>query len=169
MHHDIDEQDCCRNGESFLQQSPLCVYRASARINVHIMWVIWVLLAPTCAVLQSITGASVRAVNPDISQRWLVLARRGSCGVTERGRKGLCTYGDQGAFNGLALDGLLQGTRTNWSAAATACLEQCASCERCRFVTLNIGPFFDCSWFSSCKLSDLAQGQGHISGKAPKS
>lgn len=106
-------------------------------------------------------------MSPGISQRWLVLARRGSCGVTERGAKGLCTYGDQGAFSGLALDGLLQGTRRNWSAAATACLEQCASCERCRFVTLNIGPFFDCSWFSSCKLSDLAQGQGHISGKVP--
>ena len=108
------------------------------------------------------------SVSPDISQRWLVSARRGYCGVTERGAKGLCTYGDQGYFGGVALDGLLQDTRTNWSVAATACLEQCARCERCRFVTLNIGHFFDCSWFSSCKLSDLARGQGHISAKAPE-
>jgi len=105
-------------------------------------------------------------VNDGVAQRWIARARPGVCGVTEEGVEGLCGAGDQGSFGGWAFGRLLKHGG-NWTAAAAACLERCARCERCRFVTLNIGRHFDCSWYASCELSRLMSGRGHVSGKAP--
>ena len=163
-----------------MQQPPLIL--AQIATSMHFLCVLLMARASTrapIAVTGSSTGSAVRssrsinttfAVTKDISKLWLLSARRGYCGVTESGVKGLCTFGDQGSFGGLALDKLLHAR--NWSdgtiwSVATACLEQCAQCERCRFVTLNLGKAYDCSWFSSCKLSHLALGKGHISARVP--
>ena len=87
-------------------------------------------------------------------QTWLLRTSPGVCGRTKQGgrnkpihEKRVCKAGTSGALRLAAQD-----YRT-WSATADACLLACARCSRCRYVSLSIAPYQDCSWFTSCNLS----------------
>ena len=106
---------------------------------------------------------AVTALNADA---WLASALPGFCGLTEEGSEGTCNLGERGSFGGTRLNLLLgSGNRTQ---AALACLQRCARCKRCRFVSLKMGRHPDCSWYSSCDLKRLVRRPaGFLSGAAP--
>ena len=97
---------------------------------------------------------------------WLASALPGFCGLTEEGSEGTCHLGDRGSFGGNRLKLLLRSG--NHTQAALACMQRCARCKRCRFVSLKLGRQPDCSWYSSCDLERLERRPaGFLSGAAP--
>ena len=97
---------------------------------------------------------------------WLASALPGFCGLTEEGSEGTCNLGERGSFGGTRLN-LLLGSR-NRTQAAVACLQRCARCKRCQFVSLKAGRKPDCSWYSSCDLKRLERSPaGFLSSAAP--
>ena len=106
------------------------------------------------------------AVTAPTVDTWLGSARPGICGVTEEGSEGTCHLGERGSFGGALLWRLLKSP--NQTEAALACLQRCARCKRCRFVTLKTGHRPDCSWYSSCDLKRLQRDPaGFFSGAVP--
>jgi hypothetical protein len=115
------------------------------------------------AASRGVTTGSVTALNADA---WLASALPGFCGLTEEGSEGTCHLGERGSFGGTRLNLLLRSA--NGTQAALACLQRCARCKRCRFVSLNRGRHPDCSWYSSCDLKRLERRPaGFLSGAAP--
>jgi len=100
------------------------------------------------------------------TMQWLAQARRGVCGVTTEGAEGFCKYGKSGSFvaAGTPLDAALRSR--NWSQAAHFCLQRCAACARCRYVSLSLF-FRDCSWYADCGLNALQKAPSFLSGLAP--
>ena len=80
---------------------------------------------------------------------WLSSSRPGYCNITLSDQYGSCEFGSRGAF------GLPAAAATNgWAAAATHCLNMCAHCHRCAFVSVS-PQYRDCSWYHSCDLHAL--------------
>jgi hypothetical protein len=76
---------------------------------------------------------------------FLTRATPGYCGpTTDRGN---CEAGNKGALLNV------QREKT-WHAAIKECLELCASCSRCRYVSLS-PRWYDCSWYHECDLNLL--------------
>ena len=115
------------------------------------------------AASRGVTTGSVTALNADA---WLASTLPGFCGLTEEGSEGTCHLGERGSFGGTRLNLLLRSA--NGTQAALACLQRCARCKRCRFVSLKRGRHPDCSWYSSCDLKRLERRPaGFLSGAAP--
>eukprot|EP00308_Calcidiscus_leptoporus_P007527 CAMPEP_0119387718 /NCGR_PEP_ID=MMETSP1334-20130426/101882_1 /TAXON_ID=127549 /ORGANISM="Calcidiscus leptoporus, Strain RCC1130" /LENGTH=80 /DNA_ID=CAMNT_0007409517 /DNA_START=83 /DNA_END=322 /DNA_ORIENTATION=- len=65
----------------------------------------------------------------------------GYCAETNDKEAGSCHIGDMGVL------GLPKATaRAGWQAAEAHCLDQCARCARCNFVSLSL-QHADCSWY----------------------
>lgn len=87
--------------------------------------------------------AAVEAVDARAVERWLSTSSPGHCGATAAGDEGDCASGDQGNF---AFDGR---HRSDWHAAVSACMRQCAGCARCSFISVSLR-WRDCSWYHTC-------------------
>ena len=89
---------------------------------------------------------------------WLASSQDGYCATTEEG-EGDCVAGTQGSFKLPHLDGI---QIWSWRPAAAYCLDRCARCPRCVYVTLSLEDF-DCSWYTQCNLralhTDLGQSR----------
>ena len=94
------------------------------------------------SMLPSTTTASVRS--------WLETAHPGTCGTTSYGKS--CR---SGASSGSFL--LPRPFFKTWSSAALHCLQKCADCPRCHYISVNIHPHADCSWYTKCDTSALTQ------------
>ena len=74
---------------------------------------------------------------------------RGVCTDTTF-NSGRCDVGEQGMW---PLDPqewrALSERKAQWAAATQQCMQRCAACERCRFVSLSLR-HKECSWFSEC-------------------
>jgi len=71
-------------------------------------------------------------------------------GTTEE--RGDCAAGEKG-FLGLPVE-----SRGSWEKPERVCLEQCAACSGCRFVSLSLR-LSDCSWYRTCPLERLPNDQ----------
>ena len=80
---------------------------------------------------------------------WMRSARPGYCNITSAASDS-CETGAQGSWSLRASPLALQ----SWETAAAACLERCAECSNCRYISLSLTEA-DCSWYRSCNLSDL--------------
>ena len=92
---------------------------------------------------------------------WRSRAARGSCGATQEGDAGDCKRGTQGSFG-------WPGSSSRLADGVGACLHSCSQCSRCRYISVS-ARFSDCSWFSSCRLSQLqaaANTRTFLSGPA---
>ncbi len=74
---------------------------------------------------------------------WMSVARSGYCEKTVDGYAGDCENGNKGSWS------LSAHEARTWGHAAAACVERCAGCSRCRYVSLSVN-MLDCSWFNSC-------------------
>ena len=113
---------------------------------------------PDVALLRSgeLTGVGVSPF-----AAWRSRAARGSCGVTQEGDVGDCNRSTQGSFG-------WPGRSSRLADAVGACLHSCSQCSRCRYVSVS-ARFSDCSWFSSCRLSQMratANTRTFLSGPA---
>lgn len=88
---------------------------------------------------------STPVANP-LTERWMDKAAHGYCETTLSA--GDCANGVKGRWS------LHANETVNWNAAATRCLSMCASCARCRYISVSM-QHADCSWFSACKLDQL--------------
>ena len=52
----------------------------------------------------------------------------------------------------------------SWTALASACLEKCDLCHRCRFLSVNIRGY-ECYWWAACDLNRLTSLHGAITGR----
>ena len=92
---------------------------------------------------------------------WLQTAQKGFCEETEIDVGITCAAGSKGAW---ALRGSATLTLVH---AAAACLKLCDGCARCRFVSITKQ---ECSWYTHCDLSSLAESDnqnGFYSGASP--
>ena len=92
---------------------------------------------------------------------WRSRAARGSCGATQEGDAGDCKRGTQGSFG-------WPGRSSRLADAVGACLTLCSQCSQCRYISVS-ARFSDCSWYSSCRLSQLratANTRTFLSGPA---
>ena len=92
---------------------------------------------------------------------WRSQASRGSCGVTREGDEGDCKRGTRGSFG-------WPGRSSRLVDAVGACLRVCSQCSQCRYISVS-ARFSDCSWYSSCRLSQLrstADTKTFLSGPA---
>ena len=92
---------------------------------------------------------------------WRSRASRGSCGVTREGDAGDCKRGTRGSFG-------WPGRSSRLVDAVGACLHVCSQCSQCRYISVS-ARFSDCSWYSSCRLSQLrstADTKTFLSGPA---
>ena len=76
------------------------------------------------------------------------LTRTGYCQNTIAGRVGNCLSGKKGTVR------LPFVNQRSWQAAFSYCAERCASCERCRYISVSID-WKDCSWFHACNMDAL--------------
>ncbi|KAL1520488.1 hypothetical protein AB1Y20_022068 [Prymnesium parvum] len=119
----------------------------------------WYAACDTSALRTDIGGFRTILVRPDEAapavRRWLDRADGGYCRPTVSTVIGDCDEGDAGQLD--AFVGVSRST-LNWTYVAARCLALCASCARCRY--LSISPLMrDCSWFASCDLSRLSREQ----------
>ena len=77
-------------------------------------------------------------------EEWLSNASPGHCGETTSAR-GDCSSGFIGNL------GLTSAEASNWTTAASACLDKCASCARCRYISVSL-QWRDCSWYAACPM-----------------
>ena len=92
---------------------------------------------------------------------WRSRAARGSCGATREGDAGDCQRGTRGSFGWPRRSSRLAD-------GVGACLHLCSQCSQCRFISVS-ARFSDCSWYSSCQLSQLratANTKTFLSGPA---
>ena len=92
---------------------------------------------------------------------WRSRSARGSCGVTQAGEAGDCERGTRGSFG-------WPGRSLRLADAVGACLHACSHCSQCRYISVS-ARFSDCSWYSSCRLSQLratANTKTFLSGPA---
>ena len=92
---------------------------------------------------------------------WRSRAARGACGVTHEGDAGDCRRGTRGSFG-------WPGRSSRLADAVGACLHSCSQCSQCHYISVS-ARFSDCSWYSSCELSQLratANTKTFLSGPA---
>jgi hypothetical protein len=83
-----------------------------------------------------------------VYSQWRAAARRGYCQRTLG--PGDCAGGQQGTLDVSAL----KGSGDTMANMVLSCLQRCAACARCRYVSVSVR-FGDCSWFSTCELQRL--------------
>ena len=98
------------------------------------------------------SAASVRHQVPSCNQTrsdgatasaWLVASRSGHCGTTlySRNPKRDCLSASSGSWKLRGVESLREAT--------IACLNRCAECSRCRYVSVSLD-YADCSWYTTC-------------------
>ena len=89
-------------------------------------------------------GQPNKTTRPSLHAGTMSRSRRsGFCETTVEGVKGNCKVGLKGTFT------LPHRHRASWDAAFSYCAHHCASCERCRYVSVSI-KWKDCSWYVDC-------------------
>jgi len=89
-------------------------------------------------------GQPNKTTRPSLHAGTMSRSRRsGFCETTVEGVKGNCKAGLKGTFT------LPRRHRASWDAAFSYCAHRCASCERCRYVSVSI-KWKDCSWYVDC-------------------
>jgi hypothetical protein len=87
-------------------------------------------------------------VRPRSAAEWLGRSVPGLCGATDDGAAGThsCDHADAGVWSFTALGvHASQGRVVHWHEAAHACLQRCASCSRCRNISISLRNE-ECSW-----------------------
>ena len=84
------------------------------------------------------------------SRQYTVL--RGACAVTETQPQS-CATASKGAWP------LSKAQSASYSTAVASCLERCAACSRCRWISVS-PRFADCSWYVDCDTSALLTNIG---------
>lgn len=86
------------------------------------------------------------------AEAWLSKAEDGYCDTTDEGESD-CVGGDKGSWP------LSPADASSWRHAAAACTAKCASCSRCRHVSVS-PQWKDCSWFyeQRCEPQHSVQG-----------
>ena len=85
------------------------------------------------------------AMTAAIATAWLRASRSGHCGATDSNR-GDCVSGNFGNL------GLSAFEASNWTMAVSACLARCATCARCRHISVSL-QHRDCSWYAQCETT----------------
>ena len=99
------------------------------------------------------SGADKKLTNPPVdnvttADSWLNGAKKGFCGHTIAGSLHECRTSGRGSI-GLSI----QAARSLRS-AVRVCLNACAKCERCNYITVN-PEVRDCSWYAACDTDHL--------------
>ena len=99
------------------------------------------------------SGADKKLTNPPVdnvttADSWLYGAKKGFCGHTTAGSLHECRTSGRGSI-GLSI----QAARSLRS-AVRVCLNACAKCERCNYITVN-PEVRDCSWYATCDMDHL--------------
>ena len=99
------------------------------------------------------SGADKKLTNPPVdnvttADSWLNGAKKGFCGHTIAGSLHECRTSGRGSI-GLSI----QAARSLRS-AVRVCLNACAKCERCNYITVN-PEVRDCSWYATCDMDHL--------------
>jgi hypothetical protein len=88
---------------------------------------------------------------------WLNGAKKGSCGHTTAGSLRECRTSGR-----VSIHLTMQAARSLRS-AVRVCLNACAKCERCNYVTVN-PEVRDCSWYATCNMDRLlTESHGFLS------
>ena len=102
---------------------------------------------------------------------WLSRSVPGYCALTRQGDRGDCARGDSGSFllNSTAAVRDRDDNVTIWEVWVDACLQACAGCARCRYVSAS-PTWSDCSWAHDCNrlrrdVTHFRSGTAH--GRAP--
>lgn len=138
----------------FLRQGVEPGYAAQCASSLHRVRVLPAGLEARRAAIRA--GGTAAAALP-AAAAWLGRSRDGYCARTDGA--GDCAAGDKGSFP------LARAASADYESAARACLDMCAQCAGCRYVSLS-PQHADCSWFRACDLdrglhSDVG---GFISG-----
>ena len=89
---------------------------------------------------------------------WLKSAKKGFCGHTKVGSLHECRTSDRGSI------GLSMQAARSLRSAVRVCLNACAKCERCNYITVN-PEVRDCSWYATCDMDHLlTEYHGFLSG-----
>jgi hypothetical protein len=79
---------------------------------------------------------------------WLNGAKKGFCGHTIAGSRHECRTSGRGSI------GLSMQAARSLRSAVRVCLNECAKCERCNYITVN-PEVRDCSWYATCNMDRL--------------
>lgn len=78
------------------------------------------------------------------ADRWIATSFTGHCGETKSA--GNCDSGDKGSL------GIPSGAPFDFASAVDDCLQRCARCSRCRYISVSV-KWRDCSWYHRCERS----------------
>ena len=79
---------------------------------------------------------------------WLNGAKKGFCGHTTAGSLRECRTSGRGSIR------LSMQAARSLRSAVRVCLNECAKCERCNYITVN-PEVRDCSWYATCDMDRL--------------
>jgi len=110
-----------------------------------------------------ITNQKLQVSNPPVDNvttidSWLTGAKKGFCGHTIAGSLHECRTSVRGSI------GLSMQAARSLRSAVRVCLNACAKCERCNYITVN-PEVRDCSWYATCDMDHLlTEYHGFLSG-----
>ena len=95
-----------------------------------------------------------RAMAP--AHAWLSESVQGYCALTTTGDEGDCSGGHSGSFTLEPVASVRDRADnvTVWELLIEACLQRCAQCARCRYISASLA-FSDCSWAYHCGAKRL--------------
>ena len=114
-----------------------------------------------------ITNQKLQVSNPPVDNvttidSWLSGAKKGFCGHTIAGSLHECRTSVRGSI------GLSMQAARSLRSAVRVCLNACAKCQRCNYITVN-PEMRDCSWYATCDMDHLlTEYNGFLSGPAVK-
>jgi hypothetical protein len=100
-----------------------------------------------------ITNQKLQVSNPPVDNvttidSWLTGAKKGFCGHTIAGSLHECRTSVRGSI------GLSMQAARSLRSAVRVCLNACAKCQRCNYITVN-PEMRDCSWYATCDMDHL--------------
>ena len=103
-------------------------------------------------------ASQVEPLETSVIDSWLKRAKKGFCGHTKVGSLHECRTSDRGSI------GLSMQAARSLRSAVRVCLNACAKCERCNYITVN-PEVRDCSWYATCDMDHLlTEYHGFLSG-----
>ena len=129
------------------------------------------MLARAMPLLLPLSAYAVPPLGAPSARDWLSNSVPGYCALTRQGDRGDCARGDSGSFllNSTAAVRDRDDNVTIWEVWVDACLQACAGCARCRYVSAS-PTWSDCSWAHDCNrlrrdVTHFRSGTAH--GRAP--
>jgi hypothetical protein len=101
----------------------------------------------TADALQALSS-QVEPPGTSVIDSWLKSAKKGFCGHTIAGSLHECRTSGRGSI------GLSMQAARSLRSAVRVCLNACAKCERCNYITVN-PEVRDCSWYATCDMDRL--------------